>query len=123
MLNPLALVEHNNDSIVNGTILRCSLLRSSNQHFDKKNNTVDYPRKDLGIMQLVKWLIEIMSFMPLICMLPHVAICVCYDQRLVLRSFWTLGECAQAPFSCIPTPCGFCFSYTLNSVMSSSCPN
>jgi len=48
-----------------------------------------------------------MSFMQLIYMLSHVARLVCEDQRLVLRSIWTLGECAQAPFSCIPTPGGF----------------
>jgi hypothetical protein len=36
MLNPPTLVEHNIDSIVNGTSLRCSPPRSSNRWFDKK---------------------------------------------------------------------------------------
>ncbi len=77
----------------------------------------------MGIKLLVKWLIEIMLFMHMICMLPHVTKLVYDDQRLVLGSFWTLGECAQAPFSCIPIPSGFCFSDTSDSMMLSSCPN
>jgi len=44
------------------------------------------------------------------------------DQRLVLGSFWTLGECAQAPFSCIPTSSGLFLLNNPNSMMSSSCP-
>ncbi len=52
-------------------------------------------------------------------MLPHVVRFVCDDQRLVLRSIWTLGECAQAPFSCIPIIGGFCFLDTPDSMMSS----
>ncbi len=43
---------------------------------------------------------------------PHVAKLVCDDQRVVLRSFWTMGECAQASFSCISALGGFCFSDT-----------
>jgi hypothetical protein len=57
-----------------------------------------------------------MFFMHMICMLPHVTRLVCDDQRLVLGSFWTLGECAQVPFSCILTLGGFCFSNTSDSV-------
>jgi len=38
MLNPPTLVEHNIDSIVNGTSLRCSPPISSNRWFDKKWN-------------------------------------------------------------------------------------
>jgi hypothetical protein len=34
MLNPLILVENNNDPIVNGTILKSSPLRSSSQQFN-----------------------------------------------------------------------------------------
>jgi hypothetical protein len=64
-----------------------------------------------------------MSFMQLICMLPHVARHVCYDQGLVLGSFWKLGECAQAPFSCILVLGGFCFLDTHDSMMSSSYPS
>jgi hypothetical protein len=56
-------------------------------------------------------------------MLPHVAKFVCNDQRLILGSFWTLDECAQVPFSCIPTLGGFYFSNTLDSMVSSSCLN
>jgi hypothetical protein len=55
-------------------------------------------------------------------MLPHVAKLVYDDQRLILGSFWTLGECAQAPFSCILVLGGFCFSDTPDLVMSSSLP-
>jgi len=54
--------------------------------FQKKNG-VDCPRKDLGIRWLVKWLIEIMSFMHMICMLLHVIRLVYDDQRLVQMSF------------------------------------
>jgi hypothetical protein len=61
--------------------------------------------------------------MQLIYKLPHVARLVYYDQRLVLGPFWMLGECAQVPFSCNPTPSGFCFLDTLDSMMSSSYPN
>jgi hypothetical protein len=61
--------------------------------------------------------------MQLICTLPHVVKLVYDDQRLVLGSFWTLGECAQAPFSCILTLGGFCFLDIPNSMMSLSCPN
>ncbi len=50
-------------------------------------------------------------------MLPHMARFVCDDKRLVLGLFRTLGECAQAPFSCILALGGFCFS--LDSMMSS----
>jgi hypothetical protein len=56
-------------------------------------------------------------------MLPHVAKLVCDYQKLVLGSFWTLGVYAQAPFSCIPTPCGFYFLDILDLMMSSFCPN
>jgi hypothetical protein len=35
MLNPPTLIEHNNDFVVNGTILK-SPPRSSNRHFNKK---------------------------------------------------------------------------------------
>jgi hypothetical protein len=48
MLNPPTLVEHNNDYVVNGTILRCSPPKSSNWHIDKKY-IVDSPGEDLGI--------------------------------------------------------------------------
>jgi hypothetical protein len=48
MLNLPILVEHNNDSIVNGTILRCSPPISSNWRFNKKY-IIDCPIKDLGI--------------------------------------------------------------------------
>jgi hypothetical protein len=64
-----------------------------------------------------------MPLMLMICMLPHAIILVCDDQRLVLKSFWTLGECARAPFSCILALGGFCFSDTPDLVMSSSYPN
>jgi hypothetical protein len=64
-----------------------------------------------------------MSFMHMIYMLPHVTKLVYDYQRLVLRSFWTLAECAQAPFSCIPAPSGFCFSNTPDLGMSLSYPN
>jgi len=64
-----------------------------------------------------------MSFMHMICMLPHVTKLVYDYQILVLGSFWTLGECAQAPFSCILALGGFHFSNTLNSMMLSSYPN
>jgi hypothetical protein len=56
----------------------------------------------------------------MICMLLHVTRFVCDDQKLVQGSFWTLGECAQVPFSCILVPGGFWFSNTLDLVMSSS---
>jgi hypothetical protein len=62
-------------------------------------------------------------FMHMICMLPQVTKLVYDDQRLILGSLWTLGECAQAPFSCISIPGGFCFLDTFNSMMSSSYPN
>jgi hypothetical protein len=68
-------------------------------------------------------MVESMFFMHMICMLPQVTRLVYDDQRLVLGSFWTLGECAQAPFSCILAPGGFHFSDTPNSMMSSSYPN
>jgi hypothetical protein len=68
-------------------------------------------------------MVEIMSFMHMICMLPQVIKLVYDDQREILGSLWTLGECAQAPFSCISTPSGFCFLNTPSLVMSSSCPN
>ncbi len=48
MLNPPTLVEHNNEFDMNGTNLRCSPPRSSNQLFNIKNG-VDSPREDLGI--------------------------------------------------------------------------
>jgi hypothetical protein len=47
-------------------------------------------------------------------MLLHVARLVSDDQILVLKSFWTFSEFAQAPFSSIPTLGGFCFSDTPN---------
>jgi hypothetical protein len=37
MLNSPTFVEHNNDSNVNGTNLRCSPPKSSNQCFEKQN--------------------------------------------------------------------------------------
>jgi len=86
MLNPPTLVEHNNDYVVNGIILRCSPPKSSNRHFDKKI-IVHFPKEDLDITLLVKWLVEIMSFMQLIYMLPHMVRLVYYDQRLVLKLF------------------------------------
>jgi hypothetical protein len=36
MLNPPTFVEHSNDYAVNGTILKCSPPKSSNQHFNIK---------------------------------------------------------------------------------------
>ncbi len=48
MLNFPTLIEHDNDFVVNGTILKCSPPRSSNRHFDKKI-TIDFPREDMGI--------------------------------------------------------------------------
>jgi hypothetical protein len=48
MLNPPTPIEHNNDYVMNGIILRCSPPKSSNQCFDKKN-TIDFLGEDLGI--------------------------------------------------------------------------
>jgi hypothetical protein len=59
--------------------------------------------------------------MHMIYMLLHVTKLVYDDQRLVQGSFWTLGACAQTPFSCILVQGGFCFLDAPNLVMSSSC--
>jgi hypothetical protein len=48
MLNFPTFIEHNNDFVMNGIILRCSPPISSYQHFDKKN-IVDFPRENMGI--------------------------------------------------------------------------
>jgi hypothetical protein len=47
MLNPPTFIEHNNDSAMNGTSLKCLPPKSSNQHFNKKNG-IDFPRENLG---------------------------------------------------------------------------
>jgi hypothetical protein len=48
MFNPPTFVEHNNEYVVNGTILRCSPPKSSNRCFNKKN-TIDFVGEDLNI--------------------------------------------------------------------------
>jgi hypothetical protein len=45
MLTLPTFIEHNNDYVMNGTSLRCSPPKSSNQHFNKKNGIGE----DLGI--------------------------------------------------------------------------
>ncbi len=44
MLNPPTLIEHNNDFVVNGTILSCSPRGSSNRCFDKKYSRLSKKR-------------------------------------------------------------------------------
>jgi hypothetical protein len=44
-LNPPTLVEHNNDSAMNGIILKYSPPKSSNQHFDIKKYNRLYKRR------------------------------------------------------------------------------
>ncbi len=44
MLNPPTLIEHNNDFVVNGTILSCSPPGSSNRFFDKKYSKLSRKR-------------------------------------------------------------------------------
>ncbi len=64
-----------------------------------------------------------MSFIHMIYTMLHVTRLVYDDEKLVLGSLWTLGECAQVPFSCILVLGGFYFSNSPDLLMSSSCLN
>ncbi len=84
MLNPPTFIEHNNDSTMKRTSLKCSPLRSSDQFFEKNCNKFCGKRPmHYTSNQMV---VEII-FMHMICMLFHVIGLVCDDQILVLRSF------------------------------------